>query len=259
MLRYLKAAFWEKVAFSAIGPVPVNALAVLGVAALGLVEPVVWLGGAALEAAYLVVLANNERYRRLVRGRELLAAAPADEAAAFERRRVLAELDPEAARRHTALAEAVQTVRREYRVLHPDSLVAGSNVETLDQLVTIHHDLSAARARLLRAEIDADAPAQRRRAEALERELSDPALPAAVRDSKQATLDLMRRRLEVSERRRAQAAETAAQLERIEAQVSLAREDAATPGPPAAVRADLEAAGRVLEANREIASLSQSQ
>jgi hypothetical protein len=82
---------------------------------------------------------------------------------------------------------------------------------------------------------------------AIGRELGDPALSAAARESKTATLALLKRRAENVARRRQTLEEIASDLARIEAQVALVLENTTLEGKPQAISSDLELASQLLD------------
>ena len=74
MFKYLKAAFLVKKE-----GVPVNLIYVAGIVALGFIQPAFWIVGILLELFFLLGLANNERFCRLVDGLQMAKVSPADE------------------------------------------------------------------------------------------------------------------------------------------------------------------------------------
>ncbi len=83
--------------------------------------------------------------------------------------------------------------------------------------------------------LDADVLATSRQLESIERELAAPALPEPVRKSKAGTVEIQKRRLENLERAAEQRATIESELERIEQQVELIREDTAMGREPIAL------------------------
>ena len=98
MLRYLREAFFLRWPLGALGDIPVNAVGVATVAVVGFFHPGFWFLGAGIEAAYLLTLALNPRFQRVVealdreRGRgdvitRLIADLPTDLGTVYERLR----------------------------------------------------------------------------------------------------------------------------------------------------------------------------
>ena len=65
--RYVRRAFFIKPYIKGLGEVPVNLLAVAGIAVAGLANPGFWLLGASAELAYLFLMSQDERFRKWVR------------------------------------------------------------------------------------------------------------------------------------------------------------------------------------------------
>src|SRR5262245_16204019 len=102
MLRYLKAAFLARPTIAGLGEVPVNLLAVAGVAILGFGCPGFWFLGLVLEAAFVFGLPSQPRFQQWVDAQEakqqrqssasgaddavrrLLAALPGNQTTRFE-------------------------------------------------------------------------------------------------------------------------------------------------------------------------------
>jgi hypothetical protein len=79
------------------------------------------------------------------------------------------------------------------------------------------------------------------------RELGYEKITPTLRTSKQATLNILEKRLANLERRGQSLAEIEGDLERIEAQVELARENAAMGSQPETVSANIQLASRMLD------------
>lgn len=245
MFRSLKEAFWLRLPLPLLGALPVNALAVTGVGILGFAEHALWLIGAGLEVAYLFALATNPRFQRLVAARDLVGRQAAGDRSRGE---LLAQLPPDSRERLTRLEAKVARIATLLRADPDKDLLAESSLDALEKLAAVHARLLLAERHLHAARQESDPAALARQAVLLERELllaTPPALPAppsgdrpggggrlspALRESKQATLDLLRRRLANAQTRERSQAEVASDLARIEAQVDLALEEASLHG-----------------------------
>jgi hypothetical protein len=113
-----------------------------------------------------------------------------------------------------------------------------------------HRKLLLANQHLAGSESEANEPSLRADIHALERELTDSSLSKAARESKSATLTLLRRRAENIGRRGQSLDEIASDLARIEAQVALILENTTLEGKPPAVSADLDLASQLLDGSR---------
>lgn len=233
MSRVLRHAFFLRVPIPGLGDLPLNLVACATAAALGIIHPGFWLLGLGCETLYLLTLTTNPRFRRLVealdrdRDRDgvvagLLAGLPADLRVVHQR---LADIAAKAA------------------ALQSDS-VAGR--DTLDDLVVIALRLLTAQHHLRTVIGETDEAALRSRLESGRRELD--ANPA-VRQSQLANLELIERRLTILQRNQEFLRRIAADLQRIESQLTLALEEASGgAGSQIDLTIGLDLAGRLLDA-----------
>ena len=243
MLRYLKAAFLVRERVPLLGAVPVNVLAVAAFLGLGFGLPAFWLLGLLGETAFLWAMTANPRFRRLVDALEGEATAASSE----KQLTALADtLNEENHARRAALRRHLGAVEQAYRQFAPDDSNAQENLHSLRQLETAFVKLLAARqhltetnSRTVGSEIEADF-AQ------IEKELEANQLSATARASKEATLELLRKRLSASRRRTETLAEIESDLERIEAQFSLAVESSAIRAKPEELHLDVDLTSRMI-------------
>ena len=253
MWRYLKAAFWARADLPMVGPLPLNALAVFGCGVIGGVAHAAWLVGVGLETAYLYLLVSNPRFQTVVAARDHWQAGRSDEQ---NRRDGLARLPADLRDR----AEQVDSkIRRAAGLGGQESdadLLRDSNRDALEKLGALHLRLLGAECDLRTAQEHFDEAGLVQQAAALERELQGVASPlsAALRESKQATLALTKKRLANARRRAESLAEVRSDLARIEAQVELALEEASQEGRPTLVASNLNLLNRILESNRALSN-----
>lgn len=250
MWRYLSAAFWARADLPGLGRIPVNAVLCAGVACLGFAIPGVWLIGLGIETAYLFALATSPRFRTVLDAQEQsrLHGAAGDERVAA-RRNLEHSLPPEAVARLRGLEARCARVLDLQRAGQNETFIIDSNREALERLTWAHLKLLIAQANLGRLAHDGSDGRLHQQTQALVTELDSPALTEAVRASKQATLAILRKRLDNLARREQLLAEIASDLERIEAQVDLAIENAAMPAGTGRVGFDLELAGHILDSS----------
>lgn len=224
MWRYLPAAFFARLPVPGLGAVPVNALAVAAVVALGFIHPGFWLVGAAGEAAFLFGLASSPRFQRAVDARARgtrLTTSPAAQRAALT-----AQLSPASRRRLTDLAarcaRALSLAQR-----NADYLLADARRFDLERLEYHYLKLLLARETLEAQDAQVSGSALRRQIDQLRAEVESAQRlggSEASIDSKRATLRIAEQRLELWQRRGQVLADVDANLERIEAKVNLAIE-----------------------------------
>jgi hypothetical protein len=232
MWRYLKAAFFTGVDVRGLGRVPVNALAVAAVGIFGFIEPSIWLAGLGLEAAFLSSLAFSPRFQKLTDGAEALRGL-ADEAAQVSA--LVAALPPELHQRLTTLQKSSARVLTIYRTLGLEAAATDTTRDSLDRLEWIYLKLLVARNHLT------NELGQERLPELTSRIARMEATTALDR-SQEATLAILRRRAENLSSRDRLLQENQSDLERIEAQVELMRENAAIEGKPVAADMEIELA-----------------
>ena len=248
MWRYLKEAFWARVNLPAAGPLPVNALAVLGVGILGCAEHALWLLGVGLETAYLYLLATNPRFQKVITARDHWQAQQSSERS---RRDLLAQLSPESRARLERLEDKIRRAVALSRGETNAGLLGDSNLDAMEKLAALHLRLLGVEHDLQAVQQQTDEAGLARQAAILEQELQAGGGPlsTALRESKQATLALTQKRLANAKRRAESIAEVGSDLARIEAQVELALEDASLGGKPTIVASNLNLLNRILESN----------
>lgn len=248
MWRYVKEAFWARVAVPLVGGLPVNALAVTGFGVLGVAEHALWLVGLGLEVAYLYAVATHPRFQHVINAREHARSRQSSEQSRSD---LLAQMSPEGRARLERLEGKLAGIAALYRANGSDNLLLDSSMEALQKLVALHGRLLVAERHLQAASREVDAAALQRQEAVLARELEagGAALSASLRESKQATLDLTQKRVANARRRTESLAEIASDLARIEAQVDLALEDAGLEGKPAVVTSNLNLLNQILESN----------
>jgi hypothetical protein len=248
MSRYFKAAFWIGWNVPGLGKVPVNLLGVVGLGILGFGEHAFWLLGLGLETGFLTLVATNPRFQKLVDGQ----SRGSDEAAARARRQELVgKLSRGAREKLSALEEKCARTLQVYREAQADAWVIEGNRDALDRLGWIYLKLLIARDHLQATEAQVNRTEIERRIADLEKALADPARPAApagaaLRESQQATLKLLRQRLASLARSGQTREEVESGLERIEAQVDLVLDDARLHGPSEVAPGTIELASQLL-------------
>jgi hypothetical protein len=245
MRDLIREAFFLRVPVAGLGALPVNVLAVVGVAILGLGFPPLWAFGALLEIAYLIAMATSPRFKRLVAARR---AAARDLAAEADWRDAAASLPAGDRSQVAALEGKYRRVLELYRASGATAFLAEANQAALEKLLASYARLLGARHVLLSLEDRRAAEARLgREAADLERAIRESELPPQVRAAKDATLAVVRKRLENLKRRDESLDEIASRLAQIEAQVDLALENAAMGSHPDSVSADIDVASFLLD------------
>jgi len=241
---YLKAAFWYGFKAPGMGTIPANALAVFGLGIIGLGEPAVWLVGLGLETTYLLAMTFNPRFQRLVRAR---TSEHADRTADEKRRALLETLPAESQSR---LADLDRQCHRVLEINQQnDDLVVDANRAGLDRLKWAYLKLLVARNNLAKLGARESEAELARKVAALEEDLRTSADSELLRQSKSATLGILRERLVNIRRRKESLEEVDSDLNRIEAQVQLVIENASIEGKPHTLSTDIDVASSLVSAN----------
>lgn len=244
MWRYLTAAFWAQPDLPGLGRLPLNLLAVIGVGVLGLANPGFWLLGLGAEVAFLFALATNQRFQKTVDAQDLsLTTTDAEQ----KRQALIQQLTPDARQRLTANEAKSKRILEVQRESQFSDFVLDSTREALGRITWVYLKLLIARHRLLeQARLDTPGELETRVA-GLECDLASPGLSEAMRASKNATLEITRKRLATLQRRQQSLAEIDSDLIRTEAQMDLALENAAIQDQPTAIGSDLTLASHLLD------------
>ena len=239
MWRYLKAAFLVRVDVPGLGKVPVNALAAAGMANLGFVEPSIWLAAIGIETAVVSTLAFNPRFQKLVEARTSDRVLEDNNA---KRVALIAALPEELRARLGALQQTSARILSIYQTLGIEPELLHGTESSLDKLQWIYLKLLIARTHLTR-ELGAESESSlEQRIQQMQQGSAQSEPSTALQRSQEATLAILRRRLENLQNRDSILCENDSDLSRIEAQVELMRENAAIEGKPASVETEIELA-----------------
>jgi hypothetical protein len=223
MLKYLKEAFWASPHMPGLGHVPVNALAVAAFGIFGFAESWIWLVGLGLERTYLYACFTSERFRRLVDAKELVLESAE---ATKKKTELVASLTPPRRDRLRRLEARCGRILQSYRQTNVDSAIAEANEVTLKQIAAFYLRLLLVEQNLAELEAETSEPSLRKQIETLENALKETALSESGRESKAATLHILEKRLANLSRGRAVMDEVCSDLQRLEAKVELALENA---------------------------------
>lgn len=236
MFRYVNQAFWAGPRIWGIGRIPWNALAVSAAVIFGFGEHSIWLAGLGAETLYLYALATNSRFQNLVDSRDLERIQGTD---ASSRDAMLKTLSPITVNKYRALEKKIADIERLYRMADADDILFDNNVDALQKLMITYLRLLAAQ-RTFFTIGSADEKQIGAQIETIEKSLQQAGGSDSLRQSREATLALLRQRLRNFGRREESLAEIASDLTRIETQIDLALEDATLKGRPTAVSSHLD-------------------
>lgn len=219
---YVKAAFHWRIALPLLGRMPLNKLAIAGFGILGFGSPGFWLLGLAYESSYLLWMAGNPRFQKLVQGMAL--AAKSEEWGAREAR-MLDELDGPSCDAYQRLVGRCRSIVQ--AEASSSEGLAALKSEGLNQLLLIFLQLLVVRQRIR------DTLAKTRKEDIendikdLEKQVASEPENSSVCRALQGTLDIQRKRLDNLVRSIDSLKFTETELGRIEKQVSLVSEEMA--------------------------------
>ncbi len=244
VLRYLKAAFWAAPEFPGLGSIPWNVLGVIGFLILGFGHPGFWLLGLSAETAYLLALTRNDRFRRVIDAQSRTAL---EETATDQRRALVAKL-PAASREDLArIEEKCARILQLYEDSQTEDFVADGNREALQKLSWLYLKLLVARQNLQTMDPEATKRTLAAQTERLQSDLAGAKLSPSLRNSKEATLQILRQRLEALSRREETLEEIASDLLRIETQIDLAIDHAGMRGKTETISSNIDLVSRLLD------------
>jgi hypothetical protein len=237
--RYLKAAFLVGVDVPGLGRVPVNVLAAAGFAILGFGHPGFWFLGLAAEAAIVPTLAFNKRFQNVVDAENRQLSSDNSEA---KRSSLIQLLPGDYKKRLSDLQRKCSKVLEVYRNAQAEDFLIETNQHALDNLQWVYLKLLIARYHLLTAGTEDTPDSLLKKIATLEKELGDSDETPALRQSKAATLEILKRRVANIQRREQSLEEVESDLTRVESQVDLILDNAAMQGKPQTISSDIELA-----------------
>ena len=242
MWRYLKSAFLVSVDVPSLGRVPVNALGAAAFVILGFAQPAFWLLGLAIEAAVVPALAFNPRFQKTVEARSLEIS----HADAEKKRQLLVKLlEAAAQQRLWGLAKKCSQVLDVYRSQQAEDYVVDSNDQALKNLEWVYLKLLVAQHHLLSPASETEQSLEKKIAE-LDHDLRDGEETESLRQSKIATLNILKKRLATMRKKQQTLEEIESDLTRIDNQVDLILENATVQGKPQTISADIDLASDLL-------------
>jgi hypothetical protein len=244
-MRYLFHAFFARPDIPLLR-LPWNAIGVVAAAVAGFWDPSIWGVATAGELIYLFTLASNGGFQQSVDTRRIEEQRGDTDEARNDLRR---NIGGAARRRYEKLEEKRQRLEQLGEVDRSDDLFYESNRDALRKLTWLFLNLLVAQRNLIIAP-ESDQRDLQKQIASVERELAGAATDS-LRSSKEATLRLLRERLDNVQHRQTYLAEIEADLARIETQFDVALEEASLRGRPAAISANIELTSHLL-ANMDV-------
>lgn len=225
-----------------LGRLPVNVLGTAAFAILGFAEPAFWLVGMAVEAAVVPALAFNPRFQKYVEAQ----SHQLSEGNAEQRRQALVKLlETGAQQRLWGLAKKCNQVLEVYRSQQAEDYMIESNDQALKNLEWVYLKLLVARHHLLNPSSESEESLENKIKE-LDRDLRQGEETESLRQSKMATLNILKKRLSTMHKKQQTLEEIESDLTRIDNQVDLILENATVQQKPQTISADIELASDLL-------------
>ncbi len=237
---YVKEAFHRRAQLPLLGMMPANKMALAAFAVLGLANPGFWFLGAGLEVAYLTWLAGSERFQKLVKAERLLEVQESWKERVHQS---VARLSEEGRDRYRRLLGQCRRILGISETFDGDSLgnFRDMRARSLNQLLGIYLRMLTSKEVIKANVVGLDREKLQEEARKLEKRLAETSDEGPLARSLQGTLDIHRRRLENLDRAGDSLKVIDAELDRIEKQVELIREESAVSGKPELLSTRLDA------------------
>ena len=236
-LDYGKAAFAWRFRVPGLGHLPLNILALAGFGILGFGNPAFWLLGLAYEAAYLMLMAGSQRFQAIVQGTKLLQQR---ELWQGKQDNIYANLDSTSQGRYRRLLQDCSQILKNTETLSVKPTSEDLRSGGLNQLIWLFLKLLYSKIKIRditeqvsRGELEADIAK-------LSAKLAKESENTAIFRSLQGTLEIEKKRLENLIKADDSLKVIDAELDRIEKQVTLLREEASIASDPDTVSVRLD-------------------
>jgi len=238
--HYVLRAFNRKVRVPLLGGIPLNKMFIGLTAVLGLANPGFWFLGAAGELGYLFFKANSTRFQKLIEGERLLKV---QETWGEKINRGVDRLSLSSRERYRALLSKCRLTLGISDTLDGDSLgnFRDMRARSLNQLLAIFLRLLTSREMIQDNVEMLDRKALDREVAGLRKRLEEADEDSALERSLRGTIDIQLKRIENLDRAGRSLKVIDAELERIEQQVELIREESAVSGGPEVLSMRLDA------------------
>ena len=247
---YVKKAFFWRSKVPLLGHLPLNVAALAAFGVLGLANPGFWLLGAGLELAYLVGVASNARFQKVVDGQGAEARHRNSEQRLFD---AVQRLDRDHQQRFYGLLTQCREIAAISETLSQGSIASMTKMRTggLNQMLWIFLRLLTSREVLLDSLETSQKQAVESEIESLEERLAAIDDNTSLARSLRSSLEIQQKRLQTLGRSQENLEVVEAELDRIESQVALLREEAAVSGRAEVLSDRLDSVtGALSETNR---------
>lgn len=237
--EYLSEAFNLRYPIPGMGALPLNKMGVAGSFALGLLNPGFWFLGAGLEVCYLWMLSTDRRFQNYIQSRRMNLI---EQDKAVRVNEMVRTLDKASVTRLEALNANLAQINRlmDFNSDGAMQFVRETKQKTLGQLPVMFLKLLFTQ-RLIRESLaHTDADKLKREVRDLEKQLKVPEISEALQKSVRGNIEINQKRLENIGRAQENNKLVEMELNRIENQVQLIREEIALDRSPEALSAGID-------------------
>lgn len=221
---YVKAAFHLKIKIPLLGHMPVNKLILIGFAILGIGHPGFWFLGLAYEAFYLLSLSGNERFQKYIQATTLEKISSVYSS---NKQRLYDQLDKESKARYDRLFRLCIDVLQIAE--HIPGALGKKELESqgLNQLQWIFLKLLNSRLVILKILSEINETDLLKEIQKLQKSIDESPENSSIRRSLEGMIEIQQRRLENIEKAKSNLKITETELDRIENQIKLLKEELA--------------------------------
>jgi hypothetical protein len=244
---FLKAALWKPVRSRVLGAMPLTQMLLVTFGLAGLVNPGFWLLGLAAIVALVGGRSASERFQKLVAAERLAVARAKGQKGQVDRLQLAYDrLDLASQARYRALVEQCHQILGLAAPSGDASLLQDLRAGNLNQLLTLFLRLLSSRGLIRDTLAQVDRPQLEQGLATLRQRLAAAEADGPLARSLQATVAIQEKRLTNLDTAAKNFAVIDAELERIEQQARLIREESAISGGPEALSARLDAVSTTL-------------
>jgi len=244
---FLKAAFWRPVRTRVLGAMPLTQMLLVTFGLAGFVNPGFWLLGLASVVALVGGRSASERFQKLVAAERLAATRAQGQRGQADRLQLAYDrLDLASQARYRALVDQCHQILGLAAPSGDAGLLQDLRAGNLNQLLTLFLGLLASRGLIRDTLAQVDRPLLEQGLATLRQRLAAAEPDSPLARSLQATVTIQEKRLANLDTAAKNLAVIDAELERIEQQARLIREESAISGGPEALSARLDAVSTTL-------------
>ncbi|GAB4279024.1 MAG: hypothetical protein Kow0029_22650 [Candidatus Rifleibacteriota bacterium] len=236
---YLSEAFNAGLVIKGMGEIPVNKLFILGTFILGFGNPGFWFGGIALEIIYLYFLSTNPRFQKYVESKQYESIQKDRN---LKLQEIVASLDSELQQRLNKLNSNLAEINKlmNWNLDETAGFLNQSKQETLNHLPTIFLKLLKTK-QLIQQSLARTKPDEiHNEIKKLESQLKAPNISPALERSLQGNIEIQKRRLENLANAKENEMLVEMELQRIESQLALVREEIALDSSPEGLSSNID-------------------